>query len=111
MYSATFIFKKKQFDAQFHQLDQQIEQVVKSLPGYLGQEAWENTETQQYSNVYYWDSLESLQALVNHPLHLEAKSLQKNWLDGYQVIVSQVLRLYGDAQLVHPLADHGTSKN
>lgn len=103
MISSTFIFAKKQFDDSFHQLDQLIAHAAKDTPGYLGEEAWENAETGQFSNVYYWDSLESLQKLMNHPKHVEAKAKQANWLDGYQVIVSQVLRTYGDGKLSHPL--------
>lgn len=103
MYSSTFIFAKKQFDDTFHRLDQAIASAAKTIPGYLGEEAWENTETGQFSNVYYWTSLESLQALIQHPIHLEAKAAQSNWLDGYQVIISQVLRTYGDAGLDHPV--------
>jgi hypothetical protein len=39
---------------------------------------------------------------MKHPTHLEAKAKQAQWLNGYQVIVSQVLRSYGDSQLDHP---------
>jgi len=104
MYSSTFIFAKKEFDDEFHRLDRAIAEAAKSIPGYLGEEAWENTSTGLVSNVYYWSSLESLQTLMQHPKHLEAKAAQSKWLDGYQVIISQVLRTYGDAKLCHPLA-------
>lgn len=103
MYSSTFIFAKKQFDDAFHRLDQEIASMAKALPGYLGEETWENAETGLVSNVYYWESLEALQALVQHPRHLEAKAAQHHWLDGYQVIISQVLRTYGDAKLAQKL--------
>jgi heme-degrading monooxygenase HmoA len=103
MYSSTFIFTKKQFDDEFHRLDQAIADAAKSIPGYLGEEAWENSSTGLISNVYYWDSLESLHILMRHPRHLEAKAAQSKWLDGYQVIISQVLRAYGDAKLQHPI--------
>jgi heme-degrading monooxygenase HmoA len=103
MYSSTFIFAKKQFDEAFHQLDQEIAAMAKTLPGYLGEETWENADTGLVSNVYYWESLEALQALVRHPRHLEAKAAQDHWLDGYQVIISQVLRTYGDAKLASKL--------
>jgi heme-degrading monooxygenase HmoA len=99
MYSSTFIFAPGQFDDQFHQLDQEIAAMAKALPGYLGEETWENTTTGLVSNVYYWDSLESLQKLTQLPKHLEAKANQQNWLAGYQVVISQVLRTYGDAKL------------
>jgi heme-degrading monooxygenase HmoA len=99
MYSSTFIFAKKQFDEAFHRLDQEIAAMAKSIPGYLGEETWENVETGLVSNVYYWDSLEALQKLVQHPRHLEAKAAQQNWLAGYQVVISQVIRTYGDSGL------------
>ncbi|MEN9543549.1 MAG: hypothetical protein RLZZ598_382 [Pseudomonadota bacterium] len=99
MYSSTFIFAKGQFDETFHQLDQEIATLAKSMPGYLGEESWENVHTGLVANVYYWESLEALQQLATHPLHLKAKAAQSNWLAGYQVIVSQVLRTYGDSKI------------
>jgi heme-degrading monooxygenase HmoA len=104
MFSSTFIFATKQFDAEFHRLDAVIATAAKATPGYLGEESWENTGTGQVSNVYYWESLEALQALMQHPAHLQAKAAQAQWLAGYQVIVSQVLRTYGDGVLAHPAA-------
>ncbi len=99
MYSSTFIFAKGQFDEAFHRLDQEIAVMAKAIPGYLGEESWENAETGLVSNVYYWESLEALQQLIKHPLHLKAKAAQSNWLAGYQVIISQVLRTYSDSKI------------
>lgn len=99
MYSSTFIFAKKQYDEEFHRLDQLIAEAAKSLPGYLGEEAWENVATGVYSNVYYWDSLDALQELMQHPAHRQAKASQANWLDGYKVVIAEVLRSYGQPQL------------
>ena len=36
---------------------------------------------------------------MRHPAHREAKARQSRWLNGYQVVVSQVLRVYGDGKL------------
>jgi heme-degrading monooxygenase HmoA len=99
VYSATFIFAKRQFDPEFHRLDEEIATAAKAIPGYLGEEVWENTANGLTSNVYYWESIEALQALVNNPNHLEAKSKQGMWLAGYQIVVSKVLSIYGDAKL------------
>ncbi|MFZ6655012.1 antibiotic biosynthesis monooxygenase family protein [Undibacterium sp. TJN19] len=99
MYTATFTFNKKQYDDEFYQLDAQIIALAKGIPGYLGEEAWENPESGLISNVYYWNSLEALQTLISHPLHQQAKAAQEKWLDGYQVVISQVLRTYGDNKL------------
>jgi heme-degrading monooxygenase HmoA len=102
MYSSTFIFAAGNYDDEFHRLDQAIAAAAKSIPGYLGEETWENRATGLISNVYYWDSMESLQALMKHPTHLQAKATQAKWLDGYQVIIFEVLRAYGDGKLDHP---------
>ena len=103
MYTATFIFAKGTFDDAFHLLDQEIAEMAKSIPGYLGEESWESATTGPVSNVYYWESLESLQQLMSHPKHLEAKARQGDWLAGYQVVISEVLRMYGDNKLGHQL--------
>jgi hypothetical protein len=39
---------------------------------------------------------------MQHPAHLQAKARYTEWLSGYQVIVSQVLRTYGDGKFAHP---------
>jgi heme-degrading monooxygenase HmoA len=103
VFSATFIFAKKQYDNEFHALDAVIAQVAKSTPGYLGEETWENTLTGLVSNVYYWETLEALQALMQHPSHLEAKQKHANWLSGYRVEISEIIRSYGDSNLPSPV--------
>jgi heme-degrading monooxygenase HmoA len=108
MYSSTFIFATKRFDDTFHRLDQEIAKVAKTIPGYLGEETWENSASGLTSNVYYWQSLDALQMLIQHPAHLEAKAAQSNWLNGYQVIISEVIRTYGDGALEHLLGSSAT---
>jgi heme-degrading monooxygenase HmoA len=102
MYSSTFIFAKGEYDEEYFRLDTAIAEAAKQIPGYLGEETWENQTTGLISNVYYWESLESLQALMQHPKHIEAKRSQQKWLNGYQIIVSKVIRTYGDGKINHP---------
>jgi heme-degrading monooxygenase HmoA len=104
VYTATFTFAKREFDEAFHQLDEVIARTARSLPGYLGEETWENASTGLVSNVYYWESMEALQALIEHPAHRAAKAQQSRWLAGYQVVIAQVLGSYGDGGIPHPLA-------
>ncbi len=104
MFTATFTFAKGNFDDAFLQLDAAIAAVAQSLPGYLGEEAWENPATGLVSTVYYWQTMEALQALMQHPAHLAAKARQAEWLQGYQVVVAEVVRVYGDGRIAHPLA-------
>ena len=104
MYTATFTFAKGRFDDEFHALDGVIAEIARGIPGYLGEEAWENPTSGLVSNVYYWETLEALAELMNHPAHLEAKQKQERWLRGYQVVVSEVVASYGDQRIAHPLA-------
>ena len=104
MYSATFTFVRREFDAAFHALDQVVSRIAQSVPGYRGEESWENPATGLICNVYYWDSLDALQHLIDHPAHQAAKQQQGQWLDGYQVTIAEVLKSYGDGGIGHPLA-------
>ncbi|MDA8521599.1 antibiotic biosynthesis monooxygenase family protein [Acidovorax sp. NCPPB 4044] len=102
--TSTFTFMPGAYDAEFHALDEAIARVARSLPGYLGEETWENPSTGLVSNVYYWESLEALQALMQHPDHLAAKARQAQWLAGYQVVIAEVIASHGDGRIAHPLA-------
>ncbi|MBL8275196.1 MAG: antibiotic biosynthesis monooxygenase [Pelomonas sp.] len=103
MFTSTFTFAKGDYDAEFFALDERIAEVARAIPGYRGEEAWENATTGLISNVYYWDSMEALQQLMSHPAHREAKAAQARWLKGYQVVIAEVLRSYGDGGIDHPL--------
>ncbi len=111
MYTSTFTFAKGQYDDEFHALDQVIAQVAQSIPGYLGEEAWESPQTGLISNVYYWESMEALQALMKHPSHIQAKQLHARWLNGYQVVIAQVIGSYGDGGIPHPLSGEASMPN
>jgi heme-degrading monooxygenase HmoA len=104
MYTSTFTFAKREFDDEFHALDGAIAHAARQIPGYLGEEAWENPATGLISNVYYWETMDALRTLVDHPVHLEAKRQQARWLQGYQVVIAQVVASYGDGGIAHPLA-------
>jgi heme-degrading monooxygenase HmoA len=104
MFSTTFIFDTRQFDSEFHRLDALIAAAAKETDGYLGEEAWEDPKTGRIANVYYWRSELGLKQLVEHPKHVEAKRRYGEWLNGYQVIISQVIRSYGDNTISHPAA-------
>jgi heme-degrading monooxygenase HmoA len=104
VYSATFTFAKGKYDDEFHRRDQAIAGLARSISGYLGEEAWENPASGLISTVYYWETLEALRQLVEHPMHLAAKQERGRWINGYHVTIAQVLRSYGDGGIGHPLA-------
>ena len=45
MYTSTFTFAPGEYDAPFHALDGRIAEIARAIPGYLGEEAWENPAT------------------------------------------------------------------
>ncbi|ANH67723.1 antibiotic biosynthesis monooxygenase [Mitsuaria sp. 7] len=103
MFTSTFTFYKGEYDADFHALDNAIAEMAKAIPGYLGEESWENAALGLITNVYYWESMAALRQLMAHPLHLEAKQQHTRWLKGYQVVVGEVVSMYGSLD-IHPLA-------
>lgn len=111
MYSATFIFREGNFNEEFFQLDQEIAAAAKKTTGYIGEESWVNNDTGLVSNVYYWETMEGLKELMNNPNHIIAKAKQGEWLKGYQVAISQVLRSYGDGLIDLPIAKIGRSSD
>jgi len=105
IFTATFTFAAGTFDDEFRALDAQIADAAKRIPGYLGEEVWENPTSGLISTVYYWENMQALQALMNHPAHLAAKREQARWLNGYHVVIAQVIGSYGDGGIPHPLKE------
>jgi antibiotic biosynthesis monooxygenase (ABM) superfamily enzyme len=103
MYTSTFTFAPREYDDEFHALDNVIAEVARSTPGYLGEETWENPSNGLICNVYYWQTMASLEALITHPAHIAAKQRQQRWLKGYQIVIGQVVGCYGDGGIAHPL--------
>ncbi|GAB2827391.1 hypothetical protein GCM10027022_18010 [Alpinimonas psychrophila] len=109
MYSAAFIFQPGTYDAEFYRLDGLIEDVARSLPGFLGSETWVSQDGRVKNATYYWSDMESLRVFSQHPDHLEAKRNYAKWYDGYHVIISKVERVYGDGNLEHATASFSQS--
>ncbi|TAM71667.1 MAG: hypothetical protein EPN48_00985 [Microbacteriaceae bacterium] len=99
MYTSTFIFHAKSYDDEFHRFDDEIAERARAIPGFLGEEAWSNEATELHSEVYYWESLESLQQLIGMDVHREAKSLHDRWIGPYRVVIGEVLSTYGQPDL------------
>jgi heme-degrading monooxygenase HmoA len=101
MYSAAFIFEPGTYDDRFLTLDAQIEAAAQANPGYLGRETWKSEDGKSFNATYYWKDLESLQVFSANPQHQEAKSDYQRWYKGFHIIISQVIRSYGDGALEH----------
>jgi heme-degrading monooxygenase HmoA len=101
MYSAAFIYEAGDYDAEFHRLNDQIKAVAASLPGFLGVEQWQAPEGRRSNATYYWSDLETLKVFSSHPVHQEAKRQFARWYEGYHIVISEVLRSYGNGTLAH----------
>lgn len=105
MYSAAFIFKPGTYDAEFRRLNDLIDAAARATPGYLGAESWISPDGCSRNATYYWESLAALQAFSRDPHHLEAKQHYARWYDGYHIVVSEVVRSYGDGTIPHLTPD------
>jgi heme-degrading monooxygenase HmoA len=101
MYSAAFIFEPGQYDAEFHRLNALIDSVARSLPGFLGVESWQSADGSRRNATYFWDNLVTLKTFSTHPAHQEAKRQYARWYNGYHIVISEVVRSYGDGALTH----------
>ena len=101
MYSAAFIFKPGTYDDEFHRLNDLIDAAANATEGYLGAETWKSPDGEMFNAIYYWETLEALQEFSRHPTHLKAKKQYSRWYDGYHIVISEVLRSYGDNTIAH----------
>jgi heme-degrading monooxygenase HmoA len=105
MYTAGFIWEPGVYDAEFHRLNETIENAAKSLPGFLGVESWQAADGARRNATYYWENIDTLQAFAEHHVHRDAKRQYSRWYRGCHVVVSQVLRAYGDGAFAHITSD------
>lgn len=101
MYCASFIWEPGVYDTEFHRLNGAIEQIARSLPGFLGSETWHSADETRKCANYYWTDLDTLKAFSVHPTHQEAKRQYSRWYNGYHIVVSEIVRSYGDGSLLH----------
>jgi heme-degrading monooxygenase HmoA len=110
MYSASFMWEPGTYDADFQRLNKIIDDVARSLPGFIGIESWQNVDGSRRNAVYYWDSLGTLKTFSSHPVHLEAKKQYAKWYKGYHIVVAEILRSYGDDRIAHITPNSRSSK-
>ena len=101
MFSAAFIFRPGNYDDEFHRLNKLIDKAANATAGFLGTESWQSPDGKTLNATYYWESLEALREFSMNPDHLEAKQQVSRWYDGYHIVISEVLRSYGDSTIGH----------
>jgi heme-degrading monooxygenase HmoA len=101
MYSAAFMFSVGTLDDEFHRLNGLIDAAADETNGFIGSESWVSASGDVRNATYYWETLEALQTFSRHPKHLEAKKQYQRWYDGYHIVVSEIIRSYGDDGIEH----------
>ena len=100
MIACQFIFQPGEYDDEFTRLDDSIEAHARSLAGYVGVDRWRDTENGSVLNyIYYFTDMDAVRELARFQNHLAAKREYARWYQGYQIIVSEVQRVYGDGRL------------
>lgn len=101
MFSASFIFEPGTYDDKFRALDAIIQAAAEATDGYLGQENFKSADGKKINAIYYWTSLESLKEFSSHPKHLEAKRQYQLWYNSFHIVISEIVKSYGDGRLSH----------
>lgn len=101
MLTAAFIFQPGKRDEEFDRLNALISEAAHATGGFLGEEAWQSADGQLFNATYYWDSMEALKRFSSHPRHLEAKRQYARWYGGFHVVISEVVKSYGDGGVEH----------
>lgn len=96
VFSATFVFRVKNYDSEFERLNDLIDQAAETNPGYLGKERWTNNAENKRSVIYYWEEMESLRKFSKHPIHQKAKQNYSKWYEGYEILIAEVLMFKSD---------------
>lgn len=95
MYLVTFRLAPGAYDDEFHELNDAIQAVADDMAGYLGKRTWHDPESDEVLVVYYWESLDALDAFGTEAVHERAKQRWTDWYDAYEVTVTEVLDAYG----------------
>lgn len=100
MYSVSFMFEPSEYDEDFYQLDALIADVAQSLSGFVGKETWHG-DAGRVNSVYYWANLDDVKIFARHPKHIEAKRQYARWYKGFYIVISEIVKSYGDGNFAH----------
>lgn len=101
MYSVAFIYEPGEYDAEFHRLNKLIDEIARSMHGFIGAESWRSPDGKKTNATYYWANMDTLKEFSSHPKHLEAKRQYSRWYAGFHIVISEIVRSYGDGAFPH----------
>lgn len=111
MYTSTFTLAPGPNNDEFQTSMRALAAAAKSVPGYLGEETWENQESGVICITFYWRTMDALQHMAAYQDQLRAAQPGQAWRQGYQVVVAEVVTFYGDGRIAHPLNDVNGHRN
>ncbi|MFB6266793.1 MAG: antibiotic biosynthesis monooxygenase [Halodesulfurarchaeum sp.] len=95
MYLVAFRLAPGEYDAEFHALNEAVQEAAEDTDGYLGRRTWQDPESDERLVIYFWESLDALETFGADPDHTRAKNRYSEWYDAYEVTVTEVLDRYG----------------
>lgn len=95
MICCAFIFTPGTYDAEFHQLDGEIQSFAENLVGFIKVESWQSADGTTKNAMYYFESIAVVRELSKFQQHLEAKSKVDRWYQDYRVEVMEIKSVYG----------------
>jgi heme oxygenase (staphylobilin-producing) len=95
MYLVTFRLEPGEYDGEFHELNDRIQEVAEGTDGYRGKRTWTDPERDELLVVYHWESLDALETFGAEADHERAKRRWTEWYDAYEVTVTEVIDSYG----------------
>ena len=101
MFSAAFIWEPGTYDSEFNELNAIVEAAAKASPGFIGVEEWASDDGKRRNATYYWESMAGIKSLASDPNHIAAKKKYSKWYNGYHVVISEVIKSYGDSAFQH----------
>jgi heme-degrading monooxygenase HmoA len=93
-YAVIFTTKRTDHERGYHVMAEQMLELAKKQPGYLGAESVRDAGALGIT-VSYWKDEASIQSWKNHADHLVAQRLGKHdWYEHYELRVARVERAY-----------------
>ena len=63
MISCSFILSPGDYDTEFHELDQRIDDFARSLEGFVGVDRWVSDDGKSRNSIYYFEDMDAVRQL------------------------------------------------
>ncbi len=100
-YAVIFSSLRTPDDAGYSEVAQEILELARQQPGFLGFESVRDA-TGQGISISYWTSPEAIAAWKEHVTHRKAQASARDWYQAFHVKVCRVEREYGFDSLLAP---------